>query len=121
MAQRLAAVLPIVVLEKDAIKETLSDTWGKGGHKWSKKLGTATFALLYMLVDSHLRARRSVVAEAAFHHEDGARWLDRMKERYDFNVVEPHCHADLETVLRRHLDRARVERVRVLIGRSGLL
>ena len=106
LARRLAEALPIVVLEKDAIKETLFDTVGEGDREWSRKLGAATFALLRMLVQSHLKAGQSVVAEAAFWHEHEVPWLDRMKEKYDFDTLELHCHADPEIVIQRFTRRA---------------
>ena len=106
LARRLAEALPVVILEKDAIKETLFDTVGEGDREWSRKLGGATFALLRMLVQSHLKAGQPVVAEAAFWHEHEVPWLDRMKEKYDFDTLELHCHADPEIVIQRFTRRA---------------
>ena len=101
LAQRLAESLPVVVLEKDAIKETLFDTLGEDDRDWSRMLGTAAFALLRALVESHLKARQPVVVEANFQREYEGPWVDRMSERYDANVLELHCHTDPETVLSR--------------------
>ena len=106
LAQRLAEELPVVVLEKDVIKEALFDAVGEGDREWSKKLGGATFALLRMLVESHLKAGQSVVVEAAFWSEYERPWLDRMKESYDFDTLELHCHADPEIVIKRFVRRA---------------
>ena len=106
LARRLAEALPVVILEKDVIKETLFDTVGEGDREWSRKLGGATFALLRMLVQSHLKAGQPVVAEAAFWHEHEVPWLDRMKEKYDFDTLELHCHADPEIVIQRFTRRA---------------
>ena len=106
LARRLAEALPIVVLEKDAIKETLFDTVGEGDREWSKKLGNASFVLLRMLVQLEIEAGQSVVAEAAFWHEYEGPWLDRMRDRYDFDTLELHCHADPEIVVRRFIQRA---------------
>ena len=103
LARRLAEELPVVVLEKDAIKETLFDAVGEGDREWSRKLGGATFALLRVLVESHLKAGQSVVAEAAFWHEYEGPWLDRMRE---FDTLELHCHADPEIVVQRFIRRA---------------
>ncbi len=105
LLKKLAPALPVVVLEKDAIKETLFDTLGAGDREWSVKLGGATFELLYMLIERHLMAGQSVVAEAAFHHEFASSWLERMKSKYDFDVLELHCHADPDIVLRRYVER----------------
>lgn len=106
LARRLAEALPVVVLEKDAIKETLFDAVGEGDREWSKKLGGAAFALLRTLVESHLKAGQSVVAEAAFWSEYEGPWLDGMKEKYDFDTLELHCHADPEIVVERFVRRA---------------
>ena len=106
LARRLSETLPVVVLEKDSIKETLFDTVGEGDREWSKKLGNASFVLLRMLVESHLKAGQSVVAEAAFWHEYEGPWLDRMRDRYDFDTLELHCHADPEIVVHRFIQRA---------------
>ena len=109
LARWLAERLPVVVLEKDAIKETLFDAMGEGDREWSKKLGGATFALLRVLVESHLKAGQSVVAEAAFWHEYEGPWLDGMKESYDFDTLELHCHADPEIVIQRFIRRAETD------------
>ncbi len=106
LARHLMDAVPIVVLEKDAIKETLFDAVSEGDREWSRKLGGATFALLRMLVESHLKARQSVVAEAAFWHEYEGPWLDRMRERYEFDTLELHCHADPEIAVERFTRRA---------------
>ena len=106
LARRLAEALPVVVLEKDAIKETLFDTVGEGDREWSKKLGNASFVLLRMLVQLEIEARQSVVAEAAFWHEYEGPWIDRMREKYDFDTLELHCHADPEIVVQRFIQRA---------------
>ena len=105
LARRLAEALPIVVLEKDAIKETLFDTVSEGDREWSRKLGGATFALLRMLVQSHLKARQPLVVESTFQPDHDGPWLDRMKERYDIDVLELHCHTDPDTALRRYAQR----------------
>ena len=101
LARRLAASLPVVVLEKDAIKETLFDALGGGDRDWSRKLGTAAFELLRVLVGSHLRAGQSVVVEANFQLSFEAPWIDRVRSEYDVDVLELHCHTDLETALGR--------------------
>ncbi len=106
LAGRLAEALSVVVLEKDAFKETLFDSLGEGDREWSKKLGGAAFALLRMLVEAHLKMGQSVVAEAAFWREHETAWLDRMKEKYRFDVLELHCHADSEMVIQRVVERA---------------
>ena len=105
LARRLAEALPVPVIERDALKESLFDTLGVGDREWSKKLGAASFALFYLTVETILTAGRSVVAEAAFHRPYSSRWLSRVRERFDVEILELHCHADSATALHRYLDR----------------
>lgn len=105
LARRLAEALPVPVIERDAIKETLFDNLGIGDREWSKKLGSASFALFYLTVETILTAGRSVIAEAAFHRPYSVRWLSRVQERFDVEILELHCHADSATTLRRYLNR----------------
>ena len=106
LARRLAEVLPVAVIEKDTIKETLFDTLGVGDRAWSKKLGAATFALLYLSVETHLKAGQSVIAEAAFHRQHTARWLTSLRERFDIEFLEVYCHADSATAFQRYMRRS---------------
>lgn len=105
LAGRLAAALPVPVIQRDAIKETLFDTLGVGDREWSKKLGAASFALFYLTVETILTAGRPVIAEAAFHRPYSTRWLSRVRERFDVEILELHCHSDSATALRRYLSR----------------
>ena len=105
LARWLAEELSVVVLEKDAIKETLFDAVGEGDSEWSKRLGGATFALLKMLVESHLKAGQSVVVESTFQPEFDSPWLHCMEERYEIDILELHCHTDADTALSRYVQR----------------
>lgn len=106
LAGRLAEALPVPVIQRDAIKETLFDTLGVGDREWSKKLGAASFAVFYLSVEIHLKAGQSVIAEAAFHRPYSTRWLDRVRERFDIEVLELHCHADSQTLFHRYMRRS---------------
>ena len=106
LARRIADALPVVVIEKDSIKEILFDAMGEDDREWSRKLGRAAFALLRYLVESHLRARQSVVVEANFQRQYEGSWIAQMAESYGARVLELYCHADRETVLSRVARRA---------------
>ena len=101
LARRLATILSVAVVEEDAIKETLHDTLGERDLGWSKMVGAAAFSLLHMFVQSHLKAGQSVNAEAAFGREPSVLWLERINQQFSVRVLELHCHACRETVLRR--------------------
>ena len=119
LAQRLAEGVPVAVIEKDAIKESLFGTLGEGSRNWSRKLGAASFELLRMLIQSHLNAGQSIVAEAAFQPEFDVPWPDRFKQRFNFRILELHCYTDRNTAINRYR-RREVENERHSGHRSGM-
>src|SRR5262252_6392146 len=66
VAWEIAARLGLPLVAKDTIKEALYDALGVGDLEWSTRLGGATFAVLWALLEDSLRAGASVVAEANF-------------------------------------------------------
>jgi predicted kinase len=91
------------VLEKDALKEALYDALGVGDVEWSRRLGTATYALIFSVAAAVLRSGGSLVAEANFFrgtHEE------RFAALPPHRLLQVHCHAPLEVVLARYEARA---------------
>ncbi|HWQ12325.1 MAG TPA: AAA family ATPase [Roseiflexaceae bacterium] len=125
LAQRLAARLRLPLFTKDQVKEVLFDTLGAGDRAWSRRLGVASTAVLFAVVESTLAAGRSCIAESNFHPElDGAR-LRALQARIPFAVAQVLCVADGQTLWARyqrrvqegarhpgHLDHVLVEELR---------
>jgi predicted kinase len=103
VAELLAGELALPLAAKDAIKERLYDTVGAGDREWSRRLGRATFALMFHWLDEELRAGRPVIVEANF--TAAAAPL--------FAALPPHrplqlfCFAPREVVIERYAARAR--------------
>lgn len=94
LAEYLARELGLPLVSKDGIKEILFDTLGWHDREWSKKLGHASFELLFHILESHLEARRSLVVETAFipaFHT--ARFLE-LERQYSFRPIQVYCTAD---------------------------
>ena len=92
------------VLAKDAIKEILFDTLGWSDRAWSRRLGIATYPVLYEAAASLLRTGRSVVLEANFDNERARRDLLALPAARMLQVV---CDAAPEVLLARFEERAR--------------
>ncbi len=69
LARRLATDLHLPLLAKDVIKETLFETLGWSDRAWSRRLGAATMALLYKLLEEQLRAGRPCIVECNFYSD----------------------------------------------------
>ena len=75
VAEALAPRLGLPLLAKDTLKETLHDVLGGEGREWSQRLGVATFAVMFRVLDTLLAAGCSVVAEGNFSRPEPFRAL----------------------------------------------
>ena len=102
LARQLAPRLGLLLIAKDDIKETLFDSLGYSDREWSQTLGAATWDVLFMLLDRAVNARAEAVFESNFHTEH----RDRIAA-LDATVVEVHCIASADTLVRRIRERER--------------
>lgn len=106
LARRLAADLELPFIHKDGIKETLFERLGWSDREWSRRLGSASYDLLYYFLDVELAAGRSAVVESNFSaQQDTPRFL-ALKDRHEFAPIQILCYASTEVVLERFRARA---------------
>jgi predicted kinase len=101
LGRTLAMRLKMPFLYKDGIKETLFGTLGWSDREWSRKLGVATYALLFHLLEMELAAGRSLVVESNFDAERAEPSFQALRERYDFHPVQVCCFAEGAVLLER--------------------
>jgi predicted kinase len=107
LARELATLVPLPLLAKDDIKESLGDSLQKTSLLWSKRLGAATWDLLFMLYERMLAGGASFIAESNFYPEHHRDRLAQMLERHRSCAFEIHCTADPATLARRNNERPR--------------
>lgn len=105
LARRLGPVLGTPVIAKDDIKESLFASLGWSDRAWSRKLGSATWGLLFLLVDRFMEAGTSVLLESNFDRGLHAEHLSELARRHGAVLAEVHCTADVETLSRRYRER----------------
>jgi len=106
LAKRIAEELGLPLLARDDIKELLFDTLGWSDRQWSKKLGLASWRVLYHLLEEMLKANQSLVVESNFRRELASEELSALQREYRFETVQVLCKADSETLLKRFKQRA---------------
>jgi predicted kinase len=106
LARYLTKELQLPLVAKDDIKELLYDTLGFDNREWSKKLGAASFGLLFYMIESQLAAGRSHIVEAAFWREFHNPRFQTLKEKYPFTPIQIHCYADPDVIVERFRTRA---------------
>jgi predicted kinase len=106
VADHLAANLSLPLIAKDTIKETLFEALGTGDAAWSRRLGRATFDLLYEALERKLSAGRSVIVEANFDGVHAPARFAEIRRRYRIAPFEIHCTASEEVLGNRYAERA---------------
>ncbi len=106
LAKFLAEELSLPLIYKDGIKELLFDALGWSDRAWSKKLGVATYDLLYYYVDVQLKARKSCIVESNFIAGISTAELLKLKQRNDFEPFQIQCVTQGNVLYQRFKDRA---------------
>lgn len=101
LARRIAQEFRLPLIAKDDIKESLFDSLGWRDREWSKKLGSATFDLLFYFAEMQLAAKRSFVIEANFAAEFHTKKFRALQAKCNFIPLQIVCHANPETLAQR--------------------
>ncbi|HEX7102038.1 MAG TPA: AAA family ATPase [Nitrolancea sp.] len=102
IGQMLAAALELPLLTKDGIKELLADSLNVEGIEWSKKLGVASFELLFDLANRLLTAGTSVIIEGNFDPDQSADRFAVIVRDAGATVVQVICRAEADELMERY-------------------
>ena len=105
LARKIAEELGLPLFARDDIKELLFDALGWSDRQWSRKLGLASWKLLYHLLEEMLKANQSLVVESNFRQELASEELSALQGKYRFETVQVLCRADGEVLLERFKQR----------------
>ena len=106
LGRRIADDARLPFLHKDGIKELLFDTLGWSDRAWSKRLGAATYEVLFHIVEVQLRAGASFVVESNFHPTFHNEKFAALQQTYGFVACQIRCFADGDVLFARFKARA---------------
>jgi len=104
LARRLATDLHLPLLEKDAIKESLAGSLEAPDRDASRRIGAASFQLLYDLADAMLARGAEVMIEANLTRPYADAALARLSERSRLLIAQ--CVAEPAEIEQRYRARA---------------
>ena len=107
LVRALAPRLGLLPIAKDDIKESLSDSLGETGLRWSKKLGAATWDVLWLLIERCAAANASAIFESNFYPKVHRERLLELRRKHPFLAFELQCTADEAVRRKRHAERER--------------
>lgn len=105
IARKVAEEVQLPLFCRDDFKEILFDTLGWEGREWSKKLGGASYDLLYYAMESVMRAGVSSVVESNFQSEFAKEKIRGFIEKYKCDVITINCVTDAAVRAQRFKDR----------------
>lgn len=106
LGKRIAKDLNLPFIHKDGIKELLFDKLGWSDRAWSRKVGIASYAMLYYFIETQLSAGRSCIVESNFNAAYDTDQFLALKAKYDFEPLQICCMADGEVLFQRFKERA---------------
>src|SRR4029078_9891127 len=95
----------LCLIGRDDMKERLLDSLGWSDRTWSKRLGRASWDLLYWAAETHLAAARSCIVESNFDPEWDSDRLADLCSRCSAIPIQVHCIADGSVLVERYLAR----------------
>ncbi|WP_127717948.1 AAA family ATPase [Halobacteriovorax sp. HLS] len=101
IAKQLSVHFKLPLFGRDCIKESLFDSLGCRDREWSKKLGTASYELLYKIIESQLGATNSCIVESNFNSKFDTPIFLNLQKKYKFSTIIIHCEAEGETLFNR--------------------
>lgn len=101
LGRRVAEEFRLPFLHKDGIKERLFDTLGWSDREWSKRLGHATYTILFHLLEELLKAATSAVVESNFHPAFDNDRFCALRAKYPFDAFQVVCVADGDVLYER--------------------
>jgi predicted kinase len=106
LGKYLAGQISLPFIHKDGIKEKLFDSLGWEDRAWSRKLGAATYDLLYYVVETLMSAEVSMIVESNFQAELAGPVLGGLTEKYEYSCVQVLCKAEGRILVQRFRERA---------------
>ena len=106
LGKKIAREFRLPLISRDDIKESLFDSLGVKDREWSKKLGIASYNILYQFIDTLLGAKNSFIIETPLKPEyDEERFLD-LQKKHDFRAIQIMCKTDREILFERFKKRS---------------
>jgi predicted kinase len=106
IARKLSQKYSLPLFSKDDVKESLFDSLGWEDRKWSKKIGMATYPILYHFIESQLKARKSFIVESNFHPKYDSEKFLVLKKKYSFDALIIQCQCEGTILLDRFVKRS---------------
>ncbi|PID52164.1 MAG: hypothetical protein CR972_03415 [Candidatus Moraniibacteriota bacterium] len=102
---RISTEFSLPVFAKDTIKEVLFETIDMTDRAFGKKLGAASFELMYVIVEQLMCSGMTCVLEGNFDSQFASPILNQLSKKYTCNFLQFNFFADVDETVKRVKDR----------------
>ena len=102
----LAKEFHLPCIGRDDLKESLFDSLGWSDREWSRRLGRASYQLLYLIIEKLVSAQVTCIVESNFNAQDATRRFLDIRQRYGFHTLQFLCVTEGGVLMRRFKERA---------------
>lgn len=106
LAQKIADKFQFPLISKDYIKESLFDSLGHSDREFSKKIGAASYKLLYGLVEELLSRNVSAITETNFKAKFDNEIFKKIIQKYNVKPFQIVCKTNGEVLFKRFQSRS---------------
>lgn len=106
VARSVSMALALPLVTKDGVKETLLERLGAADREWSRRLGVASWDVLYYVAGVLMAATRPFILEGNFDPRYARPILDELVQRHGYGIVELFCTAPVPVLQSRFRERA---------------
>ena len=106
LAKKIGKYYSLPVIGRDDFQESLYNSLGYSDREWSKKLGAASYDLLYLFTEKLLATGNSIIVESNFKSETDTEKLKQLKDTYQCYLLQIHCYVEIPLALKRFKQRA---------------
>ncbi len=106
LAKKISDKYHLPLVSMDAIKETM---WNTMGHEFdfefNDKIGRTAFELVFYYINETLCKEVSLVVEAHFSPERNNDRINKLKEKYETNLIQIYCDCETKALQKRFKER----------------
>lgn len=105
LSRQLAEGLGLPLFDRDDFKDLLFDVLGWSDREWSRRIGAASWELMYLVAERLLDAGSSLILESNFDRTYHEARLRRLAAEHPHTLVEVRCAAEPAVLARRFRER----------------
>ncbi|MAG12122.1 MAG: hypothetical protein CMI52_04960 [Parcubacteria group bacterium] len=105
LAKRISETMQVPLISRDEIKEGLFDKMGTGDRDWSKKVGAASYLMVYTVIEVLMKSGAWIIVESNFDPSVDSEKVQEIMVNTGCRVLQIVCWAEKRILMKRFQSR----------------